>query len=528
MNKRNMMIQAAVAGAFAVASFSASAGVANGYPLQMAIQAVTGAAAPAMIVTGQLAYSTVNPIPIGTSYVYVKLNGGATFLQTAGAGITGGAADTAGALTTAGALQVANAGTNTTVTVGAGTVSDDQTFIVFPIAVTNASVPVNTTFTYSPGNSALMGALSGVPVAVVNGGTLTGSISIGTAPNTAVGGTILPTSTNVDLPASGSLLMFVPGITFTALQSGAANFATAVPGGMAGVGTETQQINVTTGAGVALTPGINAGPGSTTTVNFGGYYFSDIPGGLVVEANGTTAFNIANDYSAATSSAVVTGNFGAATGAGSVFLSSAANCSAPIGTSAPLASGNTVETISNIPYVIPGIPTYVCMTTNGTVAIPSTTPTLSVSRTGTDNTRATFTGGPATLYALGTNGGSVYVRSYIPSAAVGYTSFIRVINTGAVAASISAQVINATTGVTGPAGVIAASVQPGGAVTVPSSTIDAAIVAAGGTAPAAADRPRLLITGPTNLSVQSFFLSGGNGNFNEVSSGNNVPGVAGQ
>ena len=527
MNKRNLIIQAAVASAFAVASFSASAGVANGYPQQMAIQAVTGTTSPAAIVTGQLAYSTVAPIPVGTSYVYVKLNGGALFLQAAGGTITGGGADTAGVLTTAGALAVANAGVQTTVVVGAGTVSADTTFIVFPITVTNASVPVNTTFTYSPGVTAALGALSTVPAAVVAGGTLTGSISIGTVASTAAGGSALTTSTNVDTPASGSLLQFVPGETFTSMSSGASTFSsTVVNGGMVGVGVETAQINVTTAAGVSFINNVNVAA-STSLINFGGFYFADIPAASNVVGASGAAFNIATNYTAATSSAVVTGNFGAAAGTGGkVFISSANNCTAMIGTAGVLTASNTVATISTLPAFVTSVPAYVCMqlNTGNAIPVPATTPSVAVTMVGTTTATANFSGS-GTLYPLTTNGGSVYVRSYIPSAASGYTSFIRVINTGGIAANISAAVVNATTGVTGTSAVIASNVAAGGAVTIPSSVIDAAL---GAGAPAAGDRPRLLITGPTTLSVQSFFLSNANGNFNEVSSGNNVAGTAGQ
>lgn len=527
MNKRNLIIQAAVASAFAVASFSASAGVANGYPEQMAIQAVTGTTAPAAgIVTGQLAYSTVAPIPIGTSYVYVKLNGGANFLQAAGGTITGGGADTAGTLTTAGALAVANAGIQTTVVVGAGTVSADKTFIVFPITVTNASVPVNTTFTYTPGAGAALGALSTVPASVVAGGTLTGTISIGTVASTAAGGSSLATSTNVDTAASGSLLQFVTGESFTSMSSGASTFSSSVAnGGMAGVGVETAQINVTTAAGVSFINNVNVAA-STSLINFGGFYFKDIP--LVVGASGA-AFNIATNYAPGTaaSTAVVTGNFGAAAGTGGqVFLSLSNACATVDGTKAVLSSNNTVATISAIPNFTTATPVYVCMqlNTGNAIPVPATTPSITVTMAPTNTETAAFSGS-GTLYPLTTNGGSVYVRSYIPSAASGYTSFIRVINTGGIAADISAAVVNATTGVTGTSAVIAHGVAAGGAVTIPSSVIDAAL---GANAPAAGDRPRLLITGPTTLSVQSFFLSNANGNFNEVSSGNNVAGAPGQ
>lgn len=530
MNKRNLIIQAAVAGAFAATSFSAMAGTANGYPLQMAIQAVTGSTAPAEITTGQLAYSTVNPIPIGTAYVYVSLNQGATFLQAAGGAITGGSADVAGTLTTAGALQVANAGTNTHVTVGAGVVSADQTFIVFPITVTVASVPVNTTFTYSPGATNVLGALA-TAGSVTAGASLTGNISIGTVPTTTAGGASVATSKNVDTPASGSLLNFVQGETFTSLQSGAATFAAATAaGGMAGVGPETAKIDVVTAAGLALTATINpAHVAPATLLNFGGFYFKDVP--LVFNADGATAFNVANDYATATSTAVLTGNFAAAQGTGGkVFLTSDNACTAGLatGSQAVINAAGTTATFSavTLPAAGTGIPTYVCMQVNtptNTVAIPATTPLLTVTMAPAATSTAAFSSGAAaSLYALTTNGGSAYVRTYIPAASAGFVSYIRVINTGSVPANFSAAIVNASTGVTGTAGVLtSAPVPAGGAATFTSSQIETAIKAAGGTVPAASDRPRLLISAPTTIATQSFLNNLANGDFSEVSSGNN-------
>lgn len=527
MNKRNLIIQAAVASAFAVASFSANAGVATGFPLPMAIQAVTGTTSPALIVTGQLAYSTAVPLPVGTSYVYVKLNGGALFAQTAGAAITGGATDTTGTAVAAGALNVANAGSNATVTVGTGTVSADQTYITFPVTVTGQSAPVATTFSYTPGATAALGALSGVPAAVVTGSAaLTGTISISSS-GTVTGG-VAPTGNaqTVDTAANGTLLAFLQGVAFVSQSSGAATFSSSVAnGGMVGTGKETTQVNVTTGSGVVFTlPNVNVAA-STSLINFGGFYFANET--YTVDNATGGAFTMATEYTSG-STATVTGNFAAAGGTGgSVFLSSASNCGTPVGTSV-LNSANTVATITALPQLVTATPTYVCMqlNTGNTVPIPSTTPALSV----TINPVATVASytGTGTLYPLTSNGGSVYVRSYIPMAAAGYESFIRVINTGAVTASISAQVISDSTGVTGPSAVVATNLLPGAAVTLNSSQIETPIVAAGGTAVGATSRPRLLITGPTSLTVQSFFLSEANGDFNEVSSGNNVPGTAGQ
>jgi hypothetical protein len=129
------------------------------------------------------------------------------------------------------------------------------------------------------------------------------------------------------------------------------------------------------------------------------------------------------------------------------------------------------------------------------------------------------------LYNLLSNGGSAYVREYIPAAVQGYTTFIRVINTGGVTANVNAAIVSDVTGTTGTAGVIATAIPPNGAVTLSSSQIEAAIKTAGGVAPAGTPgassgfRPRLFVSAPTTIAVQSF-ISDANGNFSEVSGGN--------
>jgi len=497
VNKRNLIIQAAVAGVFGAVSLSAFAGVANGIPAQLAAQAVPLATTP--IATGSLAYSTQSPVAIGTAYVYVKLNGGAKFVQAAASSLN------------AATLVAANTGATAVVTVGAGVVSTDQTFAVYPITVTAASLPVNTTFTFkATGVAAATGGVTNVAFLGTAPASLTGTISIGSITGAAT------TLADIDSAATGNLVNTVNGETFAALQSGAATFVTA----MGGAAVETKQINVTSSTGVALTAGTTSNTGaSTTTINFGGYKFTDVP--AVLAADAATAFNIATNYTVAYN-AVLTGSFLAAQGTGGrVFLSYNDATCATVSNTAVINAAGTTATFSAIAATATATPTFVCMQINNSnaVVIPATTPSLVVTLVGTTAATANITTPAATLYALNTNGATHDVMSYLPAATAGYTTYIRVINTGGVAANISAAVIDAVTGVAGTSAVIIPSLAAGGATNVSSATIEAAITAAGGTVPAVATRPRLRVTAPSNITVQSYILTNANGTFSEVSSG---------
>ena len=116
----------------------------------------------------------------------------------------------------------------------------------------------------------------------------------------------------------------------------------------------------------------------------------------------------------------------------------------------------------------------------------------------------------STGYALNNNGQTRDVRSYIPAATVGYTSFVRVINTGTIAAAVTGIFLNED-GTTSGSGVIG-TLAAGGTKTFASSAIETSV----GFAPAATARPRLRLTAPTSgLEAQSFFLTNANGNFSD-------------
>lgn len=145
-------------------------------------------------------------------------------------------------------------------------------------------------------------------------------------------------------------------------------------------------------------------------------------------------------------------------------------------------------------------------------ALNEITPTLAftydkASTSYSDEVVAAFNG-----FALTTNGQTKDVRSYIPAATTGYTSFVRVINTGSVDAAVTGQFVNED-GTTSASGVIIATLKAGGSKTLTASEIETAM----GVAPTATDRPRLRLTAPTSgLDAQSFFLTNANGNFSDA------------
>jgi hypothetical protein len=314
-------------------------------------------------------------------------------------------------------------------------------------------------------------------------------------------------------------------------------------------------INVLGGAtGVTLTGNVNVTAAtSSESLDLGGFYFVDVSTDATATtapfgANATNTFNLVTNYAASTIAATVTGptgffNVANQTG-GSVFLATNSTCAAALaGGAASISTNGATATFSvaapaaaavtggDVGTVAPAAtssivgPLFVCVKAPGTNAVqwtagqPSITATLSETGVGTVSIAST------PLYNLLSNGGSAYVREYIPASVQGFTSYIRVINTGNVSANISAAVISDVTGKTGTSGVIATAVPAGGAVTLSSASIEAAIVAAGGAAPAGTSgatsgfRPRLFVSAPTTIAVQSY-ISDANGSFSEVSGGN--------
>jgi len=538
VNKRNLIIQAAVAGLFSAATLSAYAtgvGSANGNSAQIATQAVTNTTD---IGTGSIQFVETGSIPAGNYYVYVKLNQGATFAAGAGKAIIGGATPATSAL-----LVKSGNTIDPNVTVGNGTVSADATFVAFPITV-GSSLAANTeTFTFQPVANATIALTAGTggsvtgALAAAASGSLTATVSIGASASYSTTTPVADEATASTAP----IAYFVSGITPGALQSGASGFTKTPYSGQV----ETDVIDVTgiSGATVSASELVEAGSTTNTgasattgvvTIDLGGFLFADVSttttaqtaatGTQPFAADAATTFNIATDYTGATSSAVVTapaGFFNVIGTAGKVTLGTAANCLTPTATATVSTNGATA-TFSNIPAFTQDKPLFVCVTGTSTTAWVAGTPSITATLVANTSTTANVTLASTNLYTLGTNGSSVYVREYVPAAATattGYQSFLRVINTGSVAAKVSFAFIDDAAGVasTSATGTTASAVPAGGAITLTSSQVETLV----GTPEAASARPRVLVTAPTSITVQSYLYNGAANVFTEVSGGSN-------
>jgi len=525
VNKRNLIIQAAVAGLFSVVTLSAyasgSAANAIGNSAQIATQAVGNGS---IIGSGSITYTVEGVIGAGNYYVYVQLGGGATFVD--------GAHPVSPVV--AGALVVTPAPTSVgTASVGAGTVLANTSIVAFPVTVTGGQLLANSTFTFQPtGIAAGDGDIANAVTVATPGNELQATMSLGSSAAYSATGTVIVQDEAT--AATAPIVTFISGITDNALSSG---LFTTGPGPAPYTGTtEKAVINVISGSGVSLTGNVNVSA-SPSLLDLGGFYFADVN---VTHTTGATTppfgadavhgFNIATDYTAATSTVTIAApagffNVASATGAtpGSVILSTTANCGTPFGTAAAINSAGSQAAFTAVPAFTTNVPLYVCVqaTLPEKTSWLQGTPTVTATMAPTATTTAAVVLPVTNLYTLTSNGGSVYVREYVPStAAGGYTSFIRVINTGNVPAPISfAFIDDVAGGAPGNSGTTTAAVPAGGAITLDSAQIEGLT---GITEPSSSNaRPRVLVTAPTTITVQSYLYNAAANVFTEVSGGSN-------
>lgn len=477
MKKRNVILHTAIASALLAMGVAAQAGgslapTAVNFATQNFGPTSTAALA---IKPGSLSYTFNTPggivlNPGGAINLYFRLGNGALFT----------AAPVAGDFATSSIVTLG-------LTAGVPVLSTDKTTFVVPFSnatPANITIGVGATATWVP---------SGAVVNTVNTVLNTAGNTVGATASASVlaanaNAATLPA--DIDGPAAASVTIATAASAITANVTAGGPTA------------ETQKIDVTVSPSqTLLTAGVNAGPLSTTKVNFGSFKFTNVAG--VKNAANTADYSVAANFTAAGTGAVATGNF-AATAAGGLVLTSDAACATPLaaGSVSVQNTGKTTATWTGATTAASGVNTYVCMTVTGAAAIPVTTPTLTTSLTSTTATDAA-TAGSGTLYALNLNGASVDVRSYIPAAATGYATYMRVINTGTSSAPISVAVIDPVTGVAGASGVLG-TLAAGAAKTYLAADVETAL----GTSLAAALRPRIRVSGPTSsLQVQSFMSS---------------------
>lgn len=478
MRKRNLVMQSAIAMAFGVMAIGAQAG---------------GTLASASGPTGTL-IATQN-FGAGTSATTEVVPAAVTYTFGTPGGIV---------INPAGVINVYFRLANGAQFTAVPTVADISGSIVTVLLLTKTSVALSTdkttivaTFTNGTGANITIGVGG---TAIWTPAATRAVSNVNTVLNTA-GGTVGVTASTSVLAASVNAAVLPSDVDGPVAASVAASSASAISASVTAPTTETQKIDVSSvPVQTKMTTGVATG--STTVVNLGSFTFTNATTPAMA-LNGVTPFTVATNGAATGVSAVATGVFGAAA-AGGLVLSSAANCGTPLvaGSVATLNVAKTVATWTGGTKQASAAPIYVCMTVDGTTVIPSTQPSIIPTLAMTLATEAPVVGASGLLYNLGLNGASIDVRLYVPAAVTGYSSYIRVINSGTGAAPISVAVIDSTTGAVGSSSVLG-TIAASGTTTFTAAQIEAAIGVQSATA-----RPRLRITAPTgNLQVQSFMSS---------------------
>jgi len=509
MKRNKSVLQAAVAGAVLLMAAGAQAGVIGTTTQNYATEIFgTGSSAIAIKPLG-INYQFGVPVAANqTMYVYITLSNGAQFAAPS----TTDLVCTDSTLATFAPTAAANVASSATNIPG----------VVYTINTGVHGLNTNSTCNYSPSVPSISGLTSSLSTA---GGTVSATWTNAATLSTSA----VPSTGVIDAAGthSGIILTSSTAITGTIVSS-----AAFVANGVTGVN-ETQRIVVPTEKTFTV-PGVTLSNANVATkVNLGAVVFTNNPSAPLDAAG--VAYTIAGQVPATGLKGVVTGSFVAA---GAMTLYSTPDC-----LTTTVAAGSagvvtaTTATFTAVTRPTSNTPDYVCYIPGGAAAIPVTTPSAVFTLT---KTAATDIADVATgnLYPLVLNGISREVRSYIPAAATGYTSFIRLINSTPNAAPITGQFAyqDGTTSTAAPItfsinGAAASSTLPaGGSVTLTASQIEASLGAPTAAQGGAASRPRLIITAPVadipgngaeltgfgSIEAQSFILTNANGNFSDA------------
>ena len=506
MKKRNLVLQSAIAAALVVMYGVASAGTLT--------TAVVGGTLFAAENFGATTTSTTDILPGTVTYTVASTNGivisasGTIYYTIRLAGGKFKAVPLAGSITGS-VLAVGGSGNGS---VGTAVLSSDSTTVMFPITFSSAAtLGVGSTLVYTPAAIGAATSIVGVNVTLATAGgavSANGSLSAinpvvtspssTTSPNTgtaqasdvdgAVTTAVMAVSANAIIPTSSSLVGYTGKIDLTAIPA-ASNYALA------------------------------ATPGTAVVVKLGSVTFTDKASPTpTLLAGASTVYNTSAANTSTSTTILVTPGTGQAFPIGSVLSVSVAGdqCATRVGASSALTATTSILPVTlTVPATTSGTAIEVCMTapSTGNVATPLTA-TLVGSLSGAAIAATTK---PSTVtglgYALDYNGARYDIRSYIPASTVGYTSFVRVINTGTVTAAVSGQWLYENGTVSSTAVLIASQVA-GASSTLSSTQIETAL---GAPTAIGSNRPRLRLTAQTNgLQVQSFFLTNANGNFSDV------------
>ena len=303
--------------------------------------------------------------------------------------------------------------------------------------------------------------------------------------------------------------------------------------------TETKKINLTVApAATTLTTGVAV----ANKVQLGKISFAtastppvdlDVSAGLLEApiVRGVPAFGTGYTVTVAKSTGAFTAKQGVA-------LSLTADCNGSMTsgsqTMAPVATAVTAATTTATITVAAAVAAdaatdlngiYVCsdytLSAPGVISVFTPTVTASYAAASPSYTGSALTA--QTGYALNNNGKTIYVHNLVRTSA-SYVGYVRIYNTGSIAAAVTAAWVNPDTGVVAatsapiPFNTTANPVNfPSGAVATYSYDQIAAII---GAAPVSANgtQPRLQLTAPTDaMEAQTFLLTVANGNFSDIS-----------
>ncbi len=493
MKKSNVILQTAIASALlaivGVANATSISTAAPAFASELFKGSTPNATTITLASTGILA-STAVPAN-STVTVMVKLNGG---IFTALPTITAVAGTTYSALTL---------GSTTSATATAGTNTDVAYFQIANGANAYGVGGLMATLTGITVNNAAanLGAATPVPV------TATATVYVGAAPAGFANGSALPTANIFDATsAATNVATSVAGVTPAVAASSAFPFNTF---GIA----ETAKIDLTATPTSAAFTTAGTNSGVANLIDLGAMNFTD---GTAKQVDGATAYTMASQAPATGLTTTITapaGFFAALGTTGTLTLNTAPGCGAGtnVGGAASTVFATPAAAAAATSIAIPttALPAsatnyYVCMNLPAisatSVALVPGTPTLAATLAHTVTTTDSNESIAATpLYALTTNGQTYNVRNYVPAAATGYQTFVRVINTGSVSAAVSVALIDDATGKVGTSGVLG-TLAPGAAVNFTPAQIEKVTGAVSVTS-----RPRLQITAPTNgINVQTF------------------------
>ena len=488
MKKSNVILQAAVASAFVAMAGGVQAGtLSQAGANRFAVEVFGPTATSALAITATPVVYTFNTPggivvnPGGIIYTYHRIAGGTLAID-----------PVAGAYALGGGI--------TGLVAAVGSVSGDKTTVQITLnnsTTDNVVIGVGGTLTWTP----TAGSIKDVNTTLATvGGAVSMQASVASSAVTANTGTALPADLDNGLSNSLNIAVGAQAITGTVTASSSLAIV------------ETQRVDLTAAAPGSrfTTPGATlSNANSATVVNLGAFKFTDSATTAMMK-DGATVYSVANSQTATTLSGTVTGSF---KGTSTMTIATDVTCTTAIAAGAAGTLNTALTTFTFTGGTIPATATnnYLCYTVPATTAqIPLGTPTASFTfgkATGTD--AATTAAG--SLYTLQYNGSQVDVRNYVPAAVTGWTTILRIINTGTVSAAISGAVIDETTGVAGTAAVLVPALASGGAATLNATEIEAALGTMADTA-----RPRIRITAPTNgMDVQTYVFNP-NGNFSII------------